>query len=245
MEEITTYIIVTKSGKIWYNLQAYRAVNQAIGRVIRHRNDFGGIFLCDERFAQNSIKNQLPCWVRPYVQVFRNFIDFGATVEKFFNFNVNGPQATTLDEKSTQNQISTRDPFAISSMEESRFTICNGNVQENADSKQLGQHDPFRVCPIPLNMTNSTSAHPSRSNTVSRNECDPFAIPSKIALTWSSGVKKRDNPFAVPLKPPSNSEKRNKNITNDPFSCPNPAERKATLAANFNRLVQLPDLDEE
>ena len=245
MEEITTYIIVTKSGKIWYNLQAYRAVNQAIGRVIRHRNDFGGIFLCDERFAQNSIKNQLPCWVRPYVQVFRNFKDFGATVEKFFNFNAKGPQETTFDEKPTQNQVSTRDPFAISSVEGSRVTAFNGNVQENADSKQLGQHDPFRVCPIPRNMTNSTASHPSGSNPVSRNECDPFAIPSKIVQTLSSGVKKRDSPFAVPLRPHSISEKRNKNITKDPFAYANPAERKATLAANFNRLVQLTNLDEE
>ena len=31
--------------------QAARAVNQAVGRVIRHRNDFGAILLADERFA--------------------------------------------------------------------------------------------------------------------------------------------------------------------------------------------------
>ena len=38
------------SGNNWYSQQAARAVNQAIGRVIRHRNDFGAIFLCDERY---------------------------------------------------------------------------------------------------------------------------------------------------------------------------------------------------
>lgn len=37
------------SGQEWYRQQAFRAVNQAIGRVIRHKEDYGAIFLCDQR----------------------------------------------------------------------------------------------------------------------------------------------------------------------------------------------------
>jgi len=36
-------------GEEWYRQQASRAVNQAVGRVIRHLRDFGAILLCDER----------------------------------------------------------------------------------------------------------------------------------------------------------------------------------------------------
>ncbi|KAJ8305702.1 hypothetical protein KUTeg_016247 [Tegillarca granosa] len=37
------------SGSEWYRQQASRAVNQAIGRVIRHKQDYGAIMLCDTR----------------------------------------------------------------------------------------------------------------------------------------------------------------------------------------------------
>ena len=37
------------TGQEWYRQQATRAVNQAIGRVIRHKQDFGAILLCDNR----------------------------------------------------------------------------------------------------------------------------------------------------------------------------------------------------
>jgi hypothetical protein len=38
------------SGQMWYNQTASRAVNQAMGRVIRHKNDWGAIFLLDDRW---------------------------------------------------------------------------------------------------------------------------------------------------------------------------------------------------
>lgn len=38
------------SGEDWYTQQTSRAVNQAVGRVIRHRYDYGAIIFCDERF---------------------------------------------------------------------------------------------------------------------------------------------------------------------------------------------------
>uniref|UniRef100_A0A671NT13 Regulator of telomere elongation helicase 1 n=1 Tax=Sinocyclocheilus anshuiensis TaxID=1608454 RepID=A0A671NT13_9TELE len=61
------------SGQEWYRQQASRAVNQAIGRVIRHREDYGAIFLCDHRFKGTEARNQLPSWVRPYVKIYDGF----------------------------------------------------------------------------------------------------------------------------------------------------------------------------
>ncbi|XP_071807478.1 regulator of telomere elongation helicase 1-like [Asterias amurensis] len=61
------------SGQEWYCQQASRAVNQAIGRVIRHKEDFGAILLCDKRFSHHDTRMQLPSWVRPYVNVYQQF----------------------------------------------------------------------------------------------------------------------------------------------------------------------------
>ena len=53
------------SGAEWYSNQAFCAVNQAVGRVIRHKDDYGAILLLDERFMDADSK--LSAWLRPAV----------------------------------------------------------------------------------------------------------------------------------------------------------------------------------
>lgn len=65
-------------------IQALRAVNQALGRVIRHRHDYGAILLCDERFAGHDVKNQLSKWLRDKVQEPKTFGVAAAHLQKFF-----------------------------------------------------------------------------------------------------------------------------------------------------------------
>uniref|UniRef100_A0A8D2CSU0 Regulator of telomere elongation helicase 1 n=1 Tax=Sciurus vulgaris TaxID=55149 RepID=A0A8D2CSU0_SCIVU len=72
------------SGQEWYRQQASRAVNQAIGRVIRHRQDYGAVFLCDHRFAYADARAQLPSWVRPYLKVYNSFGHVIRDVAQFF-----------------------------------------------------------------------------------------------------------------------------------------------------------------
>lgn len=102
------------SGQDWYRQQASRAVNQAIGRVIRHRHDYGAVLLCDHRcgppprtgplpgrargqagsraerpslparFACADARAQLPSWVRPHVKVYEHFGHVIRDVARFF-----------------------------------------------------------------------------------------------------------------------------------------------------------------
>jgi fanconi anemia group J protein len=58
------------SGSEWYTLQAFRAVNQAIGRAIRHVHDWGCVFFLDSRYAQRQSVQRLPKWMRQHVRQF-------------------------------------------------------------------------------------------------------------------------------------------------------------------------------
>eukprot|EP00536_Pseudo-nitzschia_multiseries_P009346 jgi/Psemu1/200477/e_gw1.258.22.1 len=55
------------SGHDWYTQQAHRAVNQAIGRVIRNKRDYGAVLLMDSRFGLPGNQNGLSKWVRPHI----------------------------------------------------------------------------------------------------------------------------------------------------------------------------------
>ena len=61
------------TGSEWYNQSAFRAINQAIGRVIRHKDDYGCILLMDERYKWGTSKDLLSNWLQTYYQVSNSF----------------------------------------------------------------------------------------------------------------------------------------------------------------------------
>ncbi|KAG5648406.1 hypothetical protein DXG03_004980 [Asterophora parasitica] len=46
-----------------YENMCMNAVNQSIGRAIRHREDWASLILLDRRYASTSIRNKLPKWI--------------------------------------------------------------------------------------------------------------------------------------------------------------------------------------
>lgn len=59
-------------------------MNQAIGRVIRHRLDYGCVVLCDARFAEERNRKSLSLWARPFVRECSGFGKVAADLTKFF-----------------------------------------------------------------------------------------------------------------------------------------------------------------
>ena len=48
----------------FYENACMRAVNQSVGRAIRHKNDFASIIMVDGRFGKKGIRKKLPGWIR-------------------------------------------------------------------------------------------------------------------------------------------------------------------------------------
>ncbi|RAH83000.1 ATP-dependent DNA helicase-like protein [Aspergillus japonicus CBS 114.51] len=52
------------AGREYYENACMRAVNQCIGRAIRHRNDYAAIVLMDRRYDRTNISGKLPAWIK-------------------------------------------------------------------------------------------------------------------------------------------------------------------------------------
>nr|XP_033778682.1 Fanconi anemia group J protein isoform X9 [Geotrypetes seraphini] len=81
------------SGSQWYEIQAYRALNQALGRCIRHKNDWGALILVDDRFRSNPNKYiaGLSKWVRQQV---RHHITFSEALQSLDGFAKSHQEST-------------------------------------------------------------------------------------------------------------------------------------------------------
>ncbi|CAH1389775.1 unnamed protein product [Nezara viridula] len=75
------------TGDVWYVLEATRAVNQAIGRVIRHSEDYGAIILCDAQFNNQNIIQNLSKWVQQRIIKPRSFGESIGVLRGFFRKN--------------------------------------------------------------------------------------------------------------------------------------------------------------
>ncbi|KAL6882066.1 hypothetical protein ACP4OV_011538 [Aristida adscensionis] len=83
--------VKTLTGEEWYVQQAARAVNQAVGRVIRHRHDYGAIIYCDERFAWQSYQSQMSYWLRPHIKSYSKYGEVVQGLTRFFRDKASDP----------------------------------------------------------------------------------------------------------------------------------------------------------
>lgn len=82
-EKKTKAVDAFSSSEYYENL-CMKAVNQCIGRAIRHINDYASVLLIDERYQQERIKKKLPNWIQTSLQTPNKFGQVQGSLVKFF-----------------------------------------------------------------------------------------------------------------------------------------------------------------
>ncbi|RXG55176.1 Fanconi anemia group J protein-like, partial [Armadillidium vulgare] len=105
------------TGGEWYEIQAYRALNQALGRCIRHRYDWGAIILVDERYQRAGYGNNLnryvkglSKWVRNSLKHEPSFDVIVSELKKFSNFMQESSLNWTEKEEVKEKQVAADTP---------------------------------------------------------------------------------------------------------------------------------------
>lgn len=73
------------NGRLWYETQAFRAVNQAVGRAIRHRDDWGVIMFLDSRYSERRVQNHLCQWVGENLRTYESYEESRRGMEEFLS----------------------------------------------------------------------------------------------------------------------------------------------------------------
>lgn len=85
IERMTFFDQIKKDGgNEFYESLCMRAVNQSIGRSIRHINDYSVICLLDKRYQKQSIQNKLPKWIQNRISNPENFGKSFENLKTFF-----------------------------------------------------------------------------------------------------------------------------------------------------------------
>ncbi|KAK7097155.1 ATP-dependent DNA helicase DDX11-like [Littorina saxatilis] len=81
-----------QAGQVHYENLCMKAVNQSIGRAIRHKEDYAAIILADQRYARPSVTSKLPTWISQQTITLDRFPPAVAAISKFFGKRREGSQ---------------------------------------------------------------------------------------------------------------------------------------------------------
>jgi len=89
------------TGQKWYQLEAFRATNQAVGRVIRHSRDYGAVIFLDNRFGDTTARNCLSKWLQPH---FAKYNSLGPAIKNLASFFKKDSSIGNLRQQAVQKQ---------------------------------------------------------------------------------------------------------------------------------------------
>uniref|UniRef100_A0A0P4VV61 DNA 5'-3' helicase n=1 Tax=Scylla olivacea TaxID=85551 RepID=A0A0P4VV61_SCYOL len=183
------------SGSEWYEIQAYRALNQALGRCIRHRYDWGALLLVDLRFQgrcfsrthqENHYTRGLSKWVRNKIVHYQNFSTATNSLRAFVkNMMTNPPQPPNgHDEISTSSFESMGEEKVQSSLTREMFLDkrpmkSSQNVSTCDELKDNNCHDQ-KECNAAVNRKKTQSNQEKSAQRCESDSCESSKENEKI-----------------------------------------------------------------
>jgi len=85
MDQNLPHLNGMKPSAVFYEELCMKAVNQSIGRAIRHKNDYACVLLVDRRYLKRSVQSKLPEWISAHINHSNdNFPACFSSIRKFF-----------------------------------------------------------------------------------------------------------------------------------------------------------------
>ena len=139
------------NGNVWYKNKGMRAANQAMGRVIRHKNDYGAIILLDYRFYQVNNKKYISSWIKNDMKNYSDPEKFLHELESFFRgINPNSIENYFSDTKTPKIENSSNNSSSNSNSNNGNFfqnrsnnNSNNGNFFQNRSNSSFN-NDNFK-----------------------------------------------------------------------------------------------------
>nr|XP_009944114.1 PREDICTED: LOW QUALITY PROTEIN: Fanconi anemia group J protein [Opisthocomus hoazin] len=224
-------------GSQWYEIQAYRALNQALGRCIRHRNDWGALILVDDRFRNNPNKyiTGLSKWIRQQVQHHENFGGALESLHAFARRNQKGIDCLSECSSEFLHVPSNSKDLSQASQQEATIHLSPEVPAKSEEQQNLVSEISFTT----------TSVNPTASNQPSGQKVD-------VESRSHRGTQRRKHMDSTPKIPVTETEREKKNgwtnadIMKPLTSTPLPVAKNCMSTAsskqkNVNRASELID----
>ncbi|KAM6110729.1 Fanconi anemia group J protein [Pterocles gutturalis] len=193
-------------GSQWYEIQAYRALNQALGRCIRHRNDWGALVLVDDRFQNNPNKyiTGLSKWIRQQIHHHENFGSALESLTVFARRNQKGVDCSSERSSEFLHVPSNSKDLSQTSQQEATIHL-SADVPAKSEEQNLVSETNF--------VTTISSVNPAASNQTSNIVATMKQSGQKVDVeSYCHHVtQRRKHMDSTPKTPTSKREREKKN----------------------------------
>lgn len=171
------------AGSQWYVEMAMRAVNQAIGRSIRHKNDFASVILFDQRFT--GFCNKISKWMAPSIKICNTWDEVADGLKSFFNEHStiqDNPTPFLSDESENSQNLTTSQLVSIESAYRNKESQSSTNLNSSSPNSSLDHNIPLAQKPPTLSCEEeeSVSSIPNENQENSNDSSFPKAKPIQM-----------------------------------------------------------------